>query len=231
MMTNSLQKKLYENGYLIVKNVLNFRRDLKPILNDMEFVMDCLIQKYAKKRDIKKVLNFDFKKKYSYISKLNIHDLDQYFNTRLPRDHVKKDSDYFATQSLWNLITNKNILDVVEKILGKEIMSNPVQNTRIKQPEKKLPKGSIHDGLSGRTPWHQDAAVLNAKGQKLTDMVTVWIPFTKTTKKNGCMITVKKINKMGLLNHISGYRGQVAIKDSKLPVSYTHLTLPTKRIV
>ena len=50
MMTNSLQKKLYENGYLVVKNVLNFRRDLKPILNDMEFVMDCLIQKYAKKR-------------------------------------------------------------------------------------------------------------------------------------------------------------------------------------
>ena len=206
MMTNSLQKKLYENGYLIVKNVLNFRRDLKPILNDMEFVMDCLIQKYAKKRDIKKVLNFDFKKKYSYISKLNIYDLDQYFNTRLPRDHVKKDSDYFATQSLWNLITNKKILDVVEKILGKEIMSNPVQNTRIKQPENKLPKGSIHDGLSGRTPWHQDAAVLNSKGQKLTDMVTVWIPFTKPTKENGCMITVKKINKMGLLNHVSGYR-------------------------
>ena len=42
-MTNSLKKKLYENGYLIVKNVLNFNRDLKPILNDMEFVMDCLI--------------------------------------------------------------------------------------------------------------------------------------------------------------------------------------------
>ena len=40
-------------------------------------------------------------------------------------------------------------LDVVEKILGKEIMSNPVQNTRIKQPEKKLPKGSVFDGLSG----------------------------------------------------------------------------------
>ena len=30
------------------------------------------------------------------------------------------------------------------------------------------------------------------------------------------MITVKKINKMGLLNHIAGYRGQVEIKDSKL---------------
>ena len=49
-MTNSIQKKLAENGYLIVKNVLNFKKDLKPILNDMEFVMDCLVQKYAKKK-------------------------------------------------------------------------------------------------------------------------------------------------------------------------------------
>ena len=99
------------------------------------------------------------------------------------------------------------------------------QNTRIKQPEKKLPKDSVFDGLSGRTPWHQDAAVLNSKGQKLTDMVTVWIPFTKTTKKNGCMITVKKINKIGLLNHVAGYRGQVEIKDSKLLDKLKHVYL------
>ena len=104
-------------------------------------------------------------------------------------------------------------------------MSNPVQNTRIKQPEKKLPKDSLHDGLSGRTPWHQDAAVLNSKGQKLTEMVTVWIPFTKTTKKNGCMITVKEINKMGLLNHIPGYRGQVELKNSKLLDKMKHVPL------
>ena len=96
-MSNNYKKLLQKQGYLKIKNVLNFKRDLKPILNDMEFVMDCLIQKYAKKKDIKKVLNYDFKKKYSYISKLKIYDLDQYFNTRLPRDHVKKNSDYFAT--------------------------------------------------------------------------------------------------------------------------------------
>ena len=213
---SKLKKLLKDNGYLIVKNVLNFKKDLKPVLNDMEFVMDCLIQKFAQKKNRNKVLNYDFKKKYTYVSKLNIYDLDQYFNTRLPRDHVKKDSDYFASQSLWNLINNKKILDVVEKILGTEILSNPVQNTRIKQPEKSLPKGSVQDGLSGITPWHQDAAVLTTHGQKFSDLITVWVPFTKTTKKNGCMITIKEINKIGLLNHISGYRGQVEIKDSKL---------------
>ncbi len=62
-MKNTFQKKLYENGYLIIKNVLNFERDLKPVLNDMEFVMDCLIQKYTTKKEIKKVLNLDFRKK------------------------------------------------------------------------------------------------------------------------------------------------------------------------
>ena len=51
-MVNNLQKKLFEQGYLKIKNVLNFQRDLKPVLNDMEFVMDCLIQKLAKKKDI-----------------------------------------------------------------------------------------------------------------------------------------------------------------------------------
>jgi hypothetical protein len=30
------------------------------------------------------------------------------------------------------------------------------------------------------------------------------------------MITIPGINKLGLLNHHSGYRGQVEIKDSKL---------------
>ena len=140
-----LRNILDRDGYLRVKNVLNFDKDLKPILNDMEYVMDNLVHKFAPDHMKEKVFKYNFRKKYTYISKLNIYDLDQYFNTRLPRDHVKKDSDYFASQSLWNLINHKKILDVVEKLLGPEILSNPVQNTRIKQPENKLPKHSIYD--------------------------------------------------------------------------------------
>jgi len=112
------KKKFEEQGYAIVKNVLNFDNDLKPILNDMEYVMDRLIHKFSPKSKISEALKFKFEKKYQFVSSLNIFDLDQYFNTRLPRDHVKKDSDYFATHSLWNLIKHKKILSVVEKILG-----------------------------------------------------------------------------------------------------------------
>ena len=49
-MKNNLQKKLYQQGFLKIKNILNYKIDLQPVLNDMEFVMDCLIQKNAKKK-------------------------------------------------------------------------------------------------------------------------------------------------------------------------------------
>jgi ectoine hydroxylase-related dioxygenase (phytanoyl-CoA dioxygenase family) len=35
-MKSLTKKKFEEQGYAIVKNVLNFDNDLKPILNDME---------------------------------------------------------------------------------------------------------------------------------------------------------------------------------------------------
>ena len=50
------------------------------------------------------------------------------------------------------------------------------------------------DGLIGRTPWHQDEGTMNKKG-RFTDLVTVWIPFTKTN-----MLAVPKSNKQ-VFNH------------------------------
>ena len=43
------KKKFEEQGYAIVKNVLNFDNDLKPILNDMEYV--CLLYTSPSPRD------------------------------------------------------------------------------------------------------------------------------------------------------------------------------------
>ena len=72
-MSNNYLKNYFKSiGFLKIKNVLNFDYDLKPILNDMEFVMNELIMKFVSKKISPKVLKYDFKKKYSYISKLKI---------------------------------------------------------------------------------------------------------------------------------------------------------------
>jgi len=215
-MTSTLKQQFDKQGFLVVRNVLDFNFDLKPVLNDMEFIMNELIDKFVHQKNKAKVYKFDFWKKYTHLSKLNIHDFDQYFNIRPPRDNIQKDCNYFTSQSIWNLIKNEKILNVIEKILGPEILANPVQNSRIKQPEKHLKKNTVHDGLSGRTPWHQDAGVLSVAGQKHTDLITCWIPFTNTTTKNGCMVSVPGLHKKGLFNHVAGHKGQAQIKDSEL---------------
>lgn len=213
-MSQNIKKEFEKNGFVRIRNVLDYKLDLEPILNDMAFIMNRLVHRFVPKKDKKRVLGLTFKKKYSHLVKLNIPELDQYFNIRLPQN-VNVDSDFFASQSIFNLIKNNKILEKVSKILGQEISSNPCQNSRIKQPEKAISKKNLHDGLVGRTPWHQDAGVMNKKGQKGTELVTCWIPFTKTRIENGCMLAVKESHKLGLVNHDTGSKGQVEIKGKE----------------
>ena len=213
-MAQNIRKEFEKNGFVRIRNVLDYKLDLEPILNDMAFIMNRLVHRFVSKKDKKRVLGLNFKKKYSHLVKLNIPELDQYFNIRLPQN-VNVDSDFFASQSIFNLIKNNKILEKVSKILGQEISSNPCQNSRIKQPEKAISKKNLHDGLVGRTPWHQDAGVMNKKGQKGTELVTCWIPFTKTRIENGCMLAVKESHKLGLVNHDTGSKGQVEIKGKE----------------
>lgn len=213
-MCQNIKKELEKNGFVRIRNVLDYKLDLEPILNDMAFIMNRLVHRFVSKKDKKRVLGLNFKKKYSHLVKLNIPELDQYFNIRLPQN-VNVDSDFFASQSIFNLIKNNKILEKVSKILGQEISSNPCQNSRIKQPEKAISKKNLYDGLVGRTPWHQDAGVMNKKGQKGTELVTCWIPFTKTRIENGCMMAVKESHKLGLVNHDTGSKGQVEIKGKE----------------
>ena len=213
-MSQNIKKELEKNGFVRIRNVLDYKLDLEPILNDMAFIMNRLVHRFVPKKDKRRVLGLSFKRKYSHLVKLNIPELDQYFNIRLPQN-VNVDSDFFASQSIFNLIKNNKILEKVSKILGQEISSNPCQNSRIKQPEKAISKKNLHDGLVGRTPWHQDAGVMNKKGQKGTELVTCWIPFTKTRIENGCMLAVKESHKLGLVNHDTGSKGQVEIKGKE----------------
>ena len=213
-MAQNIRKEFEKNGFVRIQNVLDYKLDLEPILNDMAFIMNRLVHRFVPKKDKRRVLGLSFKKKYSHLVKLNIPELDQYFNIRLPQN-VNVDSDFFASQSIFNLIKNNKILEKVSKILGQEISSNPCQNSRIKQPEKAISKKNLHDGLVGRTPWHQDAGVMNKKGQKGTELVTCWIPFTKTRIENGCMMAVKESHKLGLVNHDTGSKGQVEIKGKE----------------
>ena len=49
-MPNNLKFKFEKQGFLVVRNVLDFNFDLKPILTDIEFIMNRLIYKFVPKK-------------------------------------------------------------------------------------------------------------------------------------------------------------------------------------
>ena len=44
-MKNRIKKELEEKGYIRIRNVLNFQKDIKPVLNDLEAKADKLVEK------------------------------------------------------------------------------------------------------------------------------------------------------------------------------------------
>ena len=75
----------------------------------------------------------------------------------------------------YDLMANPKILDAVESLLGGEIFSNPVYNTRPKVPGV----------AAGAVPWHQDKSYWPDANSN--PVITVWIPLVDATLENGCL--------------------------------------------
>ena len=69
----------------------------------------------------------------------------------------------------FDLMANPKILDAVESLIGPEIFSNPVYNTRPKVPKV----------AAGAVPWHQDKSYW--PDANANPVITVWIPLVDAT--------------------------------------------------
>ncbi|NGP45607.1 phytanoyl-CoA dioxygenase family protein [Bacillaceae bacterium SIJ1] len=87
----------------------------------------------------------------------------------------------------FHLMSHPKILDVVESLIGGEIFSNPLYNTR-----PKIPKVA-----AGAVPWHQDKSYW--PGAKSNPVITVWIPIVDANEINGCLHIKPKTHRKRLL--------------------------------
>ena len=66
--------------------------------------------------------------------------------------------------AVFNLITHPRVLDVIEQLIGGEILSNPIQHVRIKPPEHLLnQKFQGKNTMFSATEWHQDQGVATVR--------------------------------------------------------------------
>lgn len=95
----------------------------------------------------------------------------------------------YSDDSVFQLITHKNIVSIASQILGDEIIASPVQHVRIKPPQRHLSGSAAVDANTARTLWHQDEAVVTEEARGI-DILTVWVAITDVTLENGCMEAV-----------------------------------------
>ena len=134
---------LEEYGYLVVEDVIDPEDILDPIMTEYEGVLDSLATKLKSDEKIDSLhsaLPFGDRVTKIYQESNAIH--NQYFDFSLPQKGVNTDTPFWAGPAVFQALTNSNLLDVVESVIGPEIYSNPVQHVRVKVPEDKAPRDS-----------------------------------------------------------------------------------------
>ena len=113
------------------------------------------------------------------------------------------------TEGMFVVQTHPAVLDIVESLIGPEILAHPQFNIRPKLPNQD----------TSVVPWHQDLGYLQPDASE-TFMVNFWIPLVDATMENGCMEVIAGSHKAPLIGHITGLgpgRNFKGIVDEELP--------------
>ena len=97
------------------------------------------------------------------------------------------------TPGMFRIYTFPSLLDIVESVIGPEILAHPQFNIRAKRPYQD----------EGVVPWHQDLGYLQPDAAE-TFMVNFWIPLVDATGENGCMEVIAGSHRAPLLEHERG---------------------------
>ncbi len=179
MKLNQQQRRFFEDeGYLILKNLFD-DSDLQPVIDDVSSEIDRLSKELVDTGH----LSQDY--------------AEEGFDTRLTKITAKTDqvikaiiSGQLATAGIFNLLTNPKLLDVVESLVGPEIIAASAYRLRPKLPH-------LDDAV---IPWHQDSAFFEPYCDNSL-ILTVWIPLVDATPDRGCLQVVPRRHKGKIVPH------------------------------
>lgn len=126
-----------------------------------------------------------------------------------PTELLRRAHGKLRTPGLFAVYTCPPLLDIVEAVIGPEILAHPQFNVRAKLPHQD----------EGVVPWHQDLGYLEPDAEE-TFMVNYWIPLVDATRENGCLEVIAGSHRQPLIDHEHGmgpagnFKG---IADDQLP--------------
>ncbi len=151
-----------ELGYAVLENVLDPEQDLAPLIQDYDALLDTLAERWLGEGLIPSAYRgLPFEQRFARVAldagRAGINWI-QYFDFSFPQGGLSADTPIHQSAAVFNLLVSPRLLDVAEKLIGPEIVVNPIHHVRLKPPEAEVPE-ALRGGLTARTPWHQDQGV------------------------------------------------------------------------
>ena len=199
-------------GYMVVEDLLD-ADTLSRIQQEYADRMDVLYTGWAAQGLVPPATpNMDFYAKLENCYKGNF-DWYQPFDISLPANGITNETPFHFGPAVFDMVTHRRILDMVECLIGSEITSNPIQHVRIKPPERAVSREESRAHIV-KTDWHQDMGVTLESADQ-TQMITVWLAITDATVENGCLQVIPG-QRDTMLPHCSQAGAQVGIRDRYL---------------
>jgi ectoine hydroxylase-related dioxygenase (phytanoyl-CoA dioxygenase family) len=205
-------RRFEDEGYLIVDDLIDVEQFLDPMVADFAERLDKLVRKLYREGQLSSTYDsWPFGDRLTQVYAETGKSWSQHFDFSLPlRRHIDPEEPCFFPPSVFRVLRNQGILDVVESLIGPEIYSTPVQHVRLKPPERVV-EGFVESdrgrGAIFASPWHQDASVVIEEADE-TEMITVWIPVFDATEANGCLQLVPRNHREGLFEHCPAPAGK-----------------------
>ena len=203
---NSEQITFYKDeGYLSVENVLPVE-DLQPLIAELNETVDRNARRARALGELSDSFeNEPFERRLARIVESVARPSQTSFgDTVFNGLHGK-----LKTKGMFAVMTHPAILDIVESLIGPEILAHPQFNIRPKLPNQD----------TSVVPWHQDLGYLQPDAKE-TFMVNFWIPLVDATVENGCMEVIAGSHKAPLIEHVGGLgpgRNFKGVVDEALP--------------
>ncbi|MCZ6633886.1 MAG: phytanoyl-CoA dioxygenase family protein [bacterium] len=176
-----------EQGYLLVEDVIS-AVDFQPLINELNETVDRNIQEMYAAGLLEDLFeNEPFERRLARAVKSVQDASSASFGDPLFKGLTGK----LKTEGMFAVVTHPGILDIVESLIGPEILAHPQFNIRPKLPNQDV---SV-------VPWHQDLGYLEPDATE-TFMVNSWIPLVDATVENGCMEVIAESHRMPLIEHV-----------------------------
>ncbi|MBI3972940.1 MAG: phytanoyl-CoA dioxygenase family protein [Chloroflexi bacterium] len=189
-----------EEGYLVVEGVLDVERDITPVVREYERLLDELCRTWhAQGKLASPYADLPFGKRLSRALGETGEKYERYIDFALPQSGIREDTPIHLGPAVFHMLTSPRLLDAVERLIGPEIVCNPIHHTRIKVPQREVPEERWNSHTAA-TDWHQDQGVALPE-QDESNVLTVWLPVTEATVENGCLIVLPRSHTGELAHH------------------------------